>query len=237
LLLEFQRDFAAAISAPAEGPMRIYRNTVLGGCVDALRDNFSVVARLLGNEMFDAIAAEHAAQCPPRQPVLALYGARFPGWLEEQRWIGDLPYLSDVARIERLNIEALFAADGQPLEMAALKGRSDWHGLRLSLHPATRFEWLTTPARSIWLSQLAQMEIEPEFEWQAEGVLFTRPRMEIEPVALDRAGHRFLFGIRLGETVGAAAIATAGLYPETDVGSLFSSLINAGAFAGSSQRS
>jgi hypothetical protein len=41
--------------------------------------------------MFDAVAADYAAQCPPRQPVLALYGARFPDWLEEQRWIRDIP--------------------------------------------------------------------------------------------------------------------------------------------------
>jgi hypothetical protein len=236
LLLEFQRDFAAAIGSPADGSMRVYRNTVLGGCIDALRDNFPVVARLLGDEMFDAVAADYAAQCPPRQPVLALYGARFPDWLEEQRWIRDIPYLSDVARIERLHLEALFAADAEPLEMTAPQGNDAWQALRLSLHPAARFEWLTSPARSIWLSQLARSEGELEFEWQAEGVLFTRPQIEVQPVCDDRAGHRFLFGIRLGETVGAAAVAAARLYRETDIGSLFSSLVSAGAFAASSHR-
>ena len=52
-----------------------------------------VVARLLGDEMFEAIAADHAADCPPRQPVLALYGTRFPDWLEEQGWIEAFAYL------------------------------------------------------------------------------------------------------------------------------------------------
>jgi len=237
LLLEFQRDFAAAIGAPAEGPMRIYRNTALGGCVDALHDNFPAVARLLGDEMFEAIAAEHAAQCPPSRPVLALYGARFPDWLEEQPWVRDAPYVPDVARIERLHVEALFAADEQPLGLHELRGRDDWQALRLALHRATRFDWLTSPARSIWLSQRDEVDGELEFEWQAEGMLLTRPELEVQAIALDRGAHRFLFGIRLGESVGDAAIATASLYPEADIGALFASLVNAGAFAASSRRS
>jgi hypothetical protein len=236
LLLEYQRDFAAAIGAPAEGPMRIYRNTVLGGCVDALRANYPIVARLLGDDMFGAIASEHADQCPPRRPVLALYGARFPDWLEVQHWARDIAYLPDVARIDRLYIEALFACDEAPLGLDQLRGRDDWQALRLSFHPATRFEWLTSPARSIWLSQRAEAAGELEFEWQAEGVLITRPELEVQLHCLDRAGHRFLFGLRLGESVGAAALATVSLYPDADIGSLFASLVNAGAFAASSHR-
>jgi len=237
LLLEFQRDFAAAIGEPAEGAMRIYRNTVLSGCVDALRANYPVVAQLLGDEMFDAAAAEHASQCPPRRPVLALYGARFPDWLREQSWFREIPYLSEVARIERLYIEALFAADAEPSNMGWLKGAGDWQAIRLHLHPATRFQWLTAPAMSIWLAHREGSVGELELEWKAEGVLLTRPGLDVQPSRLDRAGHRFLFGIRLGESVGAAAIATAGLYPDTDIGSLFTSLANAGAFAASSHRS
>jgi hypothetical protein len=237
LLLEFQRDFAAAIGAPAEGPMRVYRNTVLSGCVDALRANYPVIAQLIGDEMFEAVAAEHASQCPPRKPVLALYGARFPDWLESQPWVRHLRYIPDVARIERLHIEAMFAADADPLEMTAFSGRDDWHTLQLPLHPATRFGWQTSPAMSIWLAHRDGIEGELEFDWHAEGVLFTRPDLEVRPISLSRAGHRFLFGIRLGESVGAAAIATANLYPETDICSLFSSLVDCGAFAASSHRS
>jgi hypothetical protein len=237
LLLEFQRDFAAALGAPAAGPMRVYRNTVLSGCVDALCANYPVVAQLLGPEMFEAVAAQHAAECPPRKPVLALYGTRFPDWLEGQPWVRDIRYVPHVARIERLHIESLFAADAEPLQMAALTGPDDWQALQLPLHPATRFDWLTSPSMSIWVAHRERIEGELELEWHAEGVLFTRPELEVQPIRLDRAGHRFLFGIRLGETVGAAAIATVNLYPETDIGSLFSSLVYAGAFAATFHRS
>lgn len=237
MLLEFQRDFAATIGAPSEGSLRVYRNTVLGGCVDALRANYPVVGRLLGDEMFDAIAVDYATNCPPRQAVLALYGARFPDWLEEQPWIWDLAYVPDVARVERHHIESLLAADAEPLEMRALNGRDDWLGMRLTLHPSTRFDWLSMPAMSIWLAQREGLEGDLDLDWQAEGVLLTRPALEVLPTRLGRAGHRFLFGIRLGESVGDAAIAVSSLYPDTDIGSLFTCLVNAGAFAASSHRS
>jgi hypothetical protein len=237
LLLEFQRDFVASIGEPASGAISVYRNTVVSGCVEALRANYPVVAQLLGDDMFGAVAAEHEAQCPPRQPVLALYGSSFPDWLAEQGWLQEVPYLSHVARIERLHIESLFAADAEPLEMSSLRA-ANWQTLRLTLHPATRFDWLTAPAMSIWLAHREQaVGGELEFEWRAEGVLLTRPHLDVQPLRLSRAGHRLLFGIRLGETVAAAAMAAATLYPETDMGSLFTSLVNAGAFAATSHRS
>ena len=237
MLLEFQRDFVASIAEPATGAISVYRNTVVSGCVEALRANYPVVAQLLGDDMFDAVAAEHAAQCPPRQPVLALYGSSFPDWLAEQGWLQEVPYLSRVARIERLHIEALFAADAEPLEMSSLRA-ANWQTLRLTLHPATRFDWLAAPATSIWLAHREKaVGGELEFEWRAEGVLLTRPHLDVRPLRLSRAGHRLLFGIRLGETVAAAAMAAATLYPETDMGSLFKSLVNAGAFAATIHRS
>ena len=238
MLLEFQREFAAAIGVPAEGPMRVYRNTVLSGCVDALRANYPFVARLFGEEMFEAVAVDFATENPPREPVLALYGAGFADWLEEQMWIWDVAYVPDVARIERLYVEALFAADAEPLEIGALTDPEDgWRDLRLALHPATRFDWLAMPGMSIWLAQREEVEGELNVEWQPEGVLLTRPALDVVPTKLDRAGHRFLFGIRRGEAVGAAAAAATTLCPETDIGSLFTSLVNAGAFAASPHRS
>src|SRR6478752_5091515 len=106
-----QENFAAAISRPATGALRVYRNTVISGAVEALRDNYPVVEQIVGSEMFEALAVDFASTCPPRTPVLALYGSEFADWLGQQPWIADLPYLADVARVERLRIESLFASD------------------------------------------------------------------------------------------------------------------------------
>jgi len=230
-LCAFQRKFAEAISRPADGPLQVYRNTVLHGAVEALRANYPVVAAMLGDEMFDSLAAEHAAACPPRSPILALYGDEFAEWIEEQPWIGELLYLPDVARLERLHIESLFAADDEPLHLGAL-GNADWEQLHLRLHRAARFDWFLTPAVSVW--RMHQRETLPETftpAWKAEGVLLARPFHSVWPVELDCAAHRLLLSIAHGESVAHAVLTAAELHPRADVGALFASLVNAGAFA------
>lgn len=234
--LEYQRGFAAALDAPADGAMAIYRNTVLHGAVEALRANFPVVEQIIGTEMFQQVGVDHASGCPPRRPVLAMYGARFPDWLDEQTWISDLPYLADVARVERLRTESMFAVDADALSIEHIDRCSDWQSLNLSLHPATRFDWFGGPAMRIWLAHQQPISGAINLDWQAEGALFTRPRLSVQSMLLDGACHSLLFGIRAGESVGTAAITTVHVYPDCDVGSLFASLINAGAFTASFHR-
>lgn len=228
-LAAFQRQFASTIDQPVGGAMAVYRNTVIHGAVEALAANYPVVAQIVGEEMFEAIAVEFASSQPPKSPVLALYGEAFAEWLEEQAWAGDLPYLADVARIERLHVEALTAADAEPL---ASVDDASLATLRLKLHPALRFSWLQTPAMTIWLAhqQAFRSTIEPE--WKHEGALFARPTpFVMHKLRIGRAAHRILFGIRLGEKAGASIEAAARLYPDADGKALFASLLNLGAFA------
>ena len=234
---QFQRGFAAALDQPASGAMAVYRNTVLHGAVEALRANYPVVEQIVGFEMFEAVAVDYAAECPPRTPVLALYGARFPDWLEEQGWVEDIPYLPDVARVERLHVESLMAADAEPLRPIDLPNCEPKDRI-LRLHPALRFTWLKTPAMSIWLGHQRPMGSELKVDWKAEGALFARPKpFLLHSPRIGPAAHRLLSGIGLGETVGTASSAASRLYPDEDCDALLSSLLNLGAFvAPSTQR-
>ena len=224
----FQRQFAATIEQPIGGAMAVYRNTMIHGAVEALADNYPVVGQIVGEEMFEGIAVEFASAHPPRTPVLALYGETFAEWIEQQPWAADLPYLADVARVERLHVESFTAADGEPLTIIDDAGRAT---LKLKLHPALRFNWLQTPAMSIWLAHQQAMPSEIEPEWKHEGALFARPApFLMHKLRIGRPAHRILVGIRLGETVGASLAAAVRLYPDCDGAALFASLVNLGAF-------
>jgi hypothetical protein len=229
-LLEFQREFAAALDHPANGAMALYRSTVLHGAVEALRSNYPVVEQIVGTEMFEQVAIDFASTCPPKTPVLALYGEEFADWLTNQAWIGDVPYLPDIARVERLHLECLFAPDPEPV--AQPERSFDPSGLALRLHSAVRFLWLSTPAMTIWLAHQQPLASAIEPEWAAEGALFTRPDpFTIVPALIDRAAHRLLFGLLLGESLGHSLRATEALYPDTDFQALVTRLIALGAFA------
>jgi hypothetical protein len=178
--------------------------------------------------MFASVAVDFEAGCPPRSPILALYGKEFADWLGHQPWTVGLPYLADVARVERLRVESLFAADAEPI--ADLGHRAD-PSLRVRLHPAARFAWLSTPGMSLWLAHQQPVATEIAPDWKAEGALFARPNpFQMHAPRIGRAAHRLLVGIRLGETVAVSLAAAQRLYPEEMPDAVLASLADLGVF-------
>jgi hypothetical protein len=230
-LIQFQREFARALDRPARGAMAVYRNTVIHGAVEALRANYPVVAQIVGEEMFEHVAVDFVSTCPPLTPVLALFGAEFADWLMRQGWIHDLPYLPDVARIDRLHLKCLFAPDEDSLSKEQIKRHSEASFATLRLHPAAQFAWLPTPAMSIWLAHQRPIAGEIVPEWKGEGAIFARPEpFKTHSARIGRAAHRLLSGIRMGESLSSSMAAATRLYPEENSAAVFASLANLGVF-------
>jgi Putative DNA-binding domain len=239
-LADFQLAFTAAMGRSGGGALErqpgfaVYRNTTPNALIETLHAGYPVTAELLGEDAFAILALDFAKRRPPAHPVLLDYGAAFAHFLAAQPWIAEeLPYLPDVAEIERLRTEAHIAADATPLGFADLArlGTETWPSLRLPLHPATRFAWLRTPALTIWEAHQQELPGAIEPEWRAEGALVTRPHDAVATLPIDAPAHRFLAGLRVGETVGRAAGVVARLYPDADIAGLFSILTQQGAFA------
>jgi hypothetical protein len=238
-LAHFQDAFAdALLTAEPVGRIAsqpgfaVYRNTAARGTIEALRAGFPTIDALIGEEAFTEAALAYRAEQPPASPVLARYGAGFSGFLARQPWTGELPYLADVARLDRLWIEAHLAADRLLLRPAGLiaPGTSRFAGFRLTLHPATRFAWLETPAMTIWLAHRSPGgfdDLEPE--WRAEGALFIRRRGAVEAHPVGRPEHRLLAATASGATVNDIAAALEAAHPEADAANLFAGLIACGA--------
>lgn len=210
----------------------VYRNTAPSALVDVLRGAYPVTAEILGDAGFGAVALAFARRHPPVDAILISYGGGFADFLGQQAWIADLPYLSGVASLERLRSEADMAADAAALDWEDLVGvnAEDWAALRLALHPATGFVWLTTPAITIWQAHHDGFDtLEPE--WRAEGALVTRPTGQVCLMPITAPEHRMLSGIRLQETVGEAAAATLATDPEADIAQIFAKIVNSGALA------
>jgi hypothetical protein len=225
----------AAIAALAEQPaFAVYRNTVMKGCVDALQANFPSVARLVGEEWFRDAAREHAAVALPDEPSLLRYGAAFPAFLATFEPAAALPYLADVARLDRLWTEAHAAADAPALDRGALAG-IDPGALGdaiLHPHPAARWAWFPdAPIYTIWRRNREESADDSEIEWRAEGALLARPHDSVRWIALDAAGCRFLDACASGLPVAQAIDAALGAEADTNVVRLISALLAAGAFS------
>lgn len=243
-LSRFQDAFARALfGAPSEADsavaglvaqpaFAVYRNTVTKGCIDALQANFPSVARLVGEEWFRAAAAVYVAGELPKEPSLLAYGASFPAFLAGFAPAAELPYLSDVARLDRLWTESHAAADGPALEGAALTG-FDPAALASAIlhpHPAARWAWFPeAPIYSIWRRNREEDTDESELDWKGEGALLSRPEGDVRWAVIDAAGCRFLDACAEGLPVALALQATLETDANADLVQLIRRLVEAGA--------
>lgn len=246
-LAEFQDAFAQALLADTEagvGPtiaalaaqpgFAVYRNTVLKGCIDALQANYPAVARLVGDEWFRAAAAVYARENLPAHATLLDYGAGFAGFLERFAPAAELPYLAEVARLDRLWSDVHVAADALPLDPAGLAALTPeaMAFVRLQPHPAARWHWSDeSPIYSIWSRSRAGDGTIGDVDWHGEGALLTRPAAEVRQAPLDRAGVAFVDACGRGESVEAAVLSALDIDRGADLPALLARLLDAGAFS------
>ena len=66
------------------------------------------------------MARFHIRATPPTSPLLFEYGRDFPGFIERYEYAQPMPWLADIARLERAWLDAYHAADRETLTSEAL---------------------------------------------------------------------------------------------------------------------
>src|SRR3569832_2072632 len=84
----------------------VYRNNVTVSLIDSLAAIYPAIQRLTGVDFFRAMARFHVRATPPTSPLLFEYGREFPAFIEAYEYAQTLPWLADVARIERAWLDA-----------------------------------------------------------------------------------------------------------------------------------
>lgn len=212
----------------------VYRNTVLKGCVDALQANFPTVERLVGTDWFRAAAAIHAAQTPPCDARLILYGAQFATFLEQFKPAQSLPYLADVARADRLWIETHIAPEDSALDVQSMTSISPEHLGQQHLQPRSDVRWLWfagQPIYSIWHHNRLGLPLPEPLAWEGQGLLLRRVDDEVVWQLLSEAECGFLDACAAGQTLETAANRVLALDPTLNFTALLSRLLEADVFA------
>jgi hypothetical protein len=193
----------------------VHRNNVATALVGALADTFPVVRELVGPDFFRTMAWQHAAANLPASPVLADYGDDFPAFVAGYAPAAGLPYLADVARLERARVRAWHAADAEPLAAAEIERRladpERLAGARLGLHPSVSVIDSAHAVLALWSAHQGGRAIETVDPFAPESVLVLRADDEVLVIGLPAACAVFIEALRAGEPLGRAAeIAGAG---------------------------
>jgi len=166
---------------PAPKRFAVYRNNVTVSLTEALLATFSATAALVGEEFFKEMARAFVRISPPENPLLMEYGVGFPEFVEKFERASSLPFLADIARIDRAWLDAFHEADAPTLDPAQLAGigEAELLTLRFVAHPATRLVASTYPVVAIWTAGKtgkAAAGIDPELKQSA---LIARPDINV----------------------------------------------------------
>ena len=245
---ELQRAFASAV-LDAEAPVppaiarkiggvpsrrfAVYRNNVYAGLIDVLAGRFPVVARLVGEEFFRAMARLYVEREPPAAAVLIRYGASFPDFIAGFPPAAFVPYLSGIAALEWAWHSAYHAADTVPFPLQALASAADHaEDAALSLHPSLGIVRSPYPIVSIYELNLQGGDVPPTKVSGAEDALVARPRLEVEIRRLPKGGAAFILALKEGSPIGEAAAIALREAPEFDLEANLAGLITSGAIIG-----
>jgi hypothetical protein len=193
---------------PSSRRFAVYRNNVVVGLIDTLAAAYPAVERLVGGPFFKAMAAAYAVQHPPRSPIMLDYGDGFADFIAAFAPASSVPYLADVARIERAWVEAYHereAVSATPQQMAKIPPER-FGDVVVELHPTIRLVSSPFPAVTIWQMNSAGANSDPvDMTEGAENALIVRCAAEVEVRRLAPDSLVFVGALQQGATPSEAA--------------------------------
>ena len=184
----------------------------------------------MGDEYFDALAAEFMRHSPPSSPVLQEYSPRFPAFLDAFAPLAQWPWLGDVARIDWARREAYHAADAEPLTAWQLRVWPPEALLQatLQLHPSLRALDSPHPAWSLWQRQQQPPGPDPEDPWQPQSVQVWRVDRRVQQRRLGAGEAALLHALSDARTVGQAMHRAQASDPSFNASTAFAALVGDG---------
>lgn len=210
----------------------VYRNNVVVGLTGALADIFPAIQRLLGEEAFKNLARIYVANEPPTSPLMFEYGHGFASFVEKFEPLQKYPYLADVARIERLWLDAYHVADETPLasDILASFQPEQLADLVFKPHPATKLFSSQYASVSIFSANRQEQSMEGINPSIGETCLITRPDTDVDVRHVPHSARVFYDTLVAGQTLGDAANEAASIDEEFDIAMAISTMIESGMF-------
>jgi hypothetical protein len=238
-LLDPQRACPSGLfSANGADPARrfaVYRNNVQSSLINALADSYPVVLQLVGDEFFRAMARLYIQQFAPQGPLLNDYGSHFADFIEVFAPAASVPYLADVARLERLRVRAYHAADALALnheQIAAVLSAPQTLGeLHIQLHPSVSTLNSTYAVVALWAAHQQDETLPKVDPLHGQNALILRNGLEVEVFAVDTGSTMFIRSLQNDWPLEQAVAYGLDAAPEFDLSQCLALLIRHNAIA------
>lgn len=178
----------------------VYAHGYVARLGEALGLEYAAIERILGPDAFAALVARYVAVFPPRSFDLSSAGDRLPRFLEFDPLSSELPFLPDLARLERAAAAAFTAADAEPLAWEALRSlpAEEASTLRFGLTPGVALVESEWPIADLWRCRFDEGEEDTSIPlegrpqrvlvWRADGRVRVASVSEVEAALVAAAG-------------------------------------------------
>jgi len=220
-------------SSVAVSPLNIYRDSILGGLIHALRETYPVCQRLVGDYFFDAMAEQYCMCTPSHQPDLNEYGASFAEFIEEYQPAKNLQYLADMARLEWQCNLAFMASNEVRNNLDRLGQLSEQDVMSVVFYMPAGSSVMESrhPVEQIWkIHQVDEGDQLDAVELDASPVklLIWRPRYEVSLVVLEDEQYTFLHHLQQQKTLAETCEWCLSHHPDMDINSMIEGIIQHG---------
>jgi len=174
---------------------------------ESLSEVYETIRSLLGPERFLDLAYDYSVHYPSRDYNLNHVGRHLSEFLKTSALIKELPYLSDLARLEWLISEAFHSFEKPPVrpeEMASIPSEK-WEDIRLTFQPSTSLVSSFWPIFQLWMDRKGPLPgISKDHLKSPEHILVGRRGLQVRVEQLEPAQFRLMELLLTGESLGEA---------------------------------
>jgi len=181
--------------------LQIYRNNVLMTMTEALAAFYPCLQKLVGEEFFAALAQQYIINFPAAEGNLNNYGENFYVFLAEFPHVQQLPYLSEMARLEWAYHQAASGLNSvSTLEKLVTVAPAEYENLQFSLHSTAWLFSAKFPLLKIWqfCQEDASGDQQIDLTESQDKILISREGFEVVIEKLTEAEFTFLQTIQQG---------------------------------------
>lgn len=216
----------------AKDAFAVYRGSVYGSLTAALAAIYPVCRKLVGQRFFDAMADRFITTTRSQSPDLTDYGDNLADFIAAFAPAASLPYLADVARLEWAWHRAFNATDAPRLNVPALGevDEAQREQIVFSLPEGSALVESAYPIHRIWEVNQDDFDGEASVELEEGGIklLVWRQELDMQVDVIDAPEWFILSGINDAMMFGELCSRFHMQFSETDVGTIFSNVIQRG---------
>lgn len=168
--------------------LAVYSNAYVWRLIDALEQEYGLLAKLLGDEGFTELAEAFIDAYPSRFYSISKFSEPLAQFLTDHSPYSEQPYLGEFVKLTKALITSLEAADAPCLSVEILSrvAEQNWPSLRFKFHPSVQYFSFRYNSYALWQA-LVQEKSLPTVERTENQCVVWRKGLQSYALALTEA--------------------------------------------------